>query len=71
MFRWDTLSGRSNYGWYVCLYTALPVGGSGVRSSIVSLGIFSVTTDGTTCPGVDSESKMSTKILLVVKTAGA
>ena len=33
------------------------VGWSRDRSSVVSLGIFSVATDGTMCPGVDSASK--------------
>jgi hypothetical protein len=33
------------------------VGGSRDRSPVVSLRIFSVTTDGTMCPGVDSASK--------------
>ena len=36
--------------------TALLVGGSRDRSLVVS-GIFSETTDGTMCPGVDSASK--------------
>jgi hypothetical protein len=34
--------------------TALPVGGSRDRSPVLSRGIFSVATDGTMCPGVDS-----------------
>jgi hypothetical protein len=33
------------------------VGGSRDRSPVVSLGIFSVATDETMCPGVDSASK--------------
>ena len=37
--------------------TALLVGPSGDRFPVVSLGIFSVATDGTMCPGVDSASK--------------
>jgi hypothetical protein len=37
--------------------TALLVGGSGDRSPVVSLGTFSVATDGTMCRGVDSASK--------------
>jgi hypothetical protein len=32
-------------------------GGSWDRSPVVLLGIFSVATDGTMCPGVDSASK--------------
>ena len=39
---------RSGYG------TALLVGGSRDRSPVMSLGIFSVATDATMCPGVDS-----------------
>jgi hypothetical protein len=41
--------------------TTLLVGGSRDRSPVVSLGIFSVATDGTMCPGVESASKMSTR----------
>jgi hypothetical protein len=37
--------------------TALPVGGSRDRSPVVSLGIFSVATDRSMCPGVESASK--------------
>ena len=37
--------------------TALLVGRSRDRFPVVSLGIFSVATDGTMCPGVDSASK--------------
>ena len=37
--------------------TALLGGGSRDRSPLVSLGIFSIATDGTMCPGVDSASK--------------
>jgi hypothetical protein len=37
--------------------TALLVGGSRGRSPVMSLGIISVATDGTMCPGVDSASK--------------
>jgi hypothetical protein len=44
------------YGFERCC-TALPVGGSRDRSPVVSLAIFSVATDGTMCPGVDSASK--------------
>jgi hypothetical protein len=35
----------------------LLVGGTRDRSAAVSLGIFSVATDGTMCPGDDSASK--------------
>ena len=35
------------------------------------LGIDPEATDGTMCPGVDSATKLSTGILLGVKTAGA
>ena len=37
--------------------TVLLVGGSRDRSPVLSLWIFSVATDGTMCPGVDSTSK--------------
>jgi hypothetical protein len=37
--------------------TAEPLGGSRDRSPVVSLGNFSVGTDGTMCLGVDSASK--------------
>jgi hypothetical protein len=36
-----------------------------------SLGIFSGASDSSTCFGVESASKMSTRIFLGVKTAGA
>jgi hypothetical protein len=39
----------------------LLVGRTRNRFPVVSLGIFSVATDGTMCPGVDSSSKMSTR----------
>jgi hypothetical protein len=39
----------------------LIVGRTRNRLPVVSLGIFSVATDGTMCPGDDSASKMSTK----------
>jgi hypothetical protein len=35
----------------------LLMGGSRDQYPVVSLGIFSVATDGTMCPGVDSASK--------------
>ena len=38
-------------------HTPLWVVGSRDRSLVVSLGIFSIATDGTMCPGVDSASK--------------
>ena len=44
---------------YSC--TSLLVGRSRNRFPMVSLGIFSVPTDGTMCPGLDSASKMSTR----------
>jgi hypothetical protein len=47
---------------------ALLVGGSRDRSPLVSLGIFSVATNRTMCPGVHSASKNK---YLGVKTAGA
>jgi hypothetical protein len=37
--------------------TAILVGGSRDRSPVMLLGIFSVDTDATMCPGVDSASK--------------
>jgi hypothetical protein len=40
-----------------CPRTALLDGGSRDRCPVVSLGIFSLATDVTMCPGVDSASK--------------
>jgi hypothetical protein len=37
----------------------------------VSLGIFYVASDNSMCPGSTQPLKMSTRILLAVKTAGA
>jgi hypothetical protein len=51
--------------------TALLVGRSRDRSPVVSLGIFSVASDKSMCPGSTQPLKMSTKILLGVKMAGA
>ena len=45
------------WGSVVVKGTALLVGGSRDGLPVVSLGIFSVATDGTMCPGVDSVSK--------------
>jgi hypothetical protein len=43
---------------HIYLYvTALLLGGLRDRSPVVSLGMFSVATDGTICPGVDSASR--------------
>jgi hypothetical protein len=42
---------------FATVCTALLFGGSRDRYPVVSLGIFSVATDGTMCPGVDSASK--------------
>jgi hypothetical protein len=45
---------------------------SGSIPGVVTLGISSVTTDGTMCPGVDSASKNEYQgFLLGVKAAGA
>jgi hypothetical protein len=41
------------------------------RSPVVSLGIFSVASDNSMCPGSTQPLKMSTRILLGVKTADA
>jgi hypothetical protein len=41
------------------------------RSPVVTLGIFSVASDNSMCPGSTQPLKMSTRILLGVKTAGA
>jgi hypothetical protein len=38
---------------------------------VVSLGIFSVASDNSMCPGSTQPLKMSTRILLEVKTAGS
>jgi hypothetical protein len=51
--------------------TALLVGGSRDRSPVVLPGIFSVDTDGTMCPGVDSASKNEYQNTSGVKTTGA
>ena len=45
------------------IFTPLLVGRSWDPFPVVLLGIFSVATDGTMCPGVDSASKMSTRDL--------
>jgi hypothetical protein len=47
------------------------VGRSRDRSSVVSLGIFSMTSDNSMYPGSTQPLKMITRILLGVKTAGA
>jgi hypothetical protein len=46
-----------NKGCYMFRRTALLVDRSRDRYPVVSLGMFSDATDGTTCPGVDSASK--------------
>jgi hypothetical protein len=51
--------------------TALLIGVSWDRSPVVSLGIFSVASDNSMCPGSIQHLKMNTRILLEVKTAGA
>jgi hypothetical protein len=48
----------------------LLVGKSRDRSS-VSLGIFSVASENSMCPGSTHPLKMNTRLLLWVKTAGA
>jgi hypothetical protein len=50
------------YYYYYCssssgAWGSVVVGGSEDRSPVVSLGIFSEATNGTTCPGVDSASR--------------
>jgi hypothetical protein len=50
---------------------ALLFGRSRERSPVVSLGIFSVASDNSMCPGSTEPLKMSARILLGVKTAGA
>jgi hypothetical protein len=47
------------------------VGGSWDRFTVVSLEIFSVASDNSMCPGSTQPLKMSTRILLGVKTASA
>ena len=43
---------------YIYLYVTAPLlGGSRDRNPVVSLGMFSVATDGTICPGIDSASR--------------
>jgi hypothetical protein len=51
--------------------TAILVGRSRDRSPVVSLGVFSVTSDNSMSPGLTQPLKMSTRIPLGVKTAGA
>jgi hypothetical protein len=46
-------------------------GGSRNRSSVVTLGNISVALDNSMCPGSTQPLKMSTKIILGVKTACA
>jgi hypothetical protein len=43
--------------WGSVVVKSLLVGGSRDRSPVVSLGILSVATDGTMCPGVDLATK--------------
>jgi hypothetical protein len=62
---YSRLTGRSGQG------TTLLVGRSRDRSPVVSLGIFSVASDNSMCPGSTQPLEMSTRILLGVKTAGA
>jgi hypothetical protein len=50
---------------------ALLVGRSRDRSLVVSLGIFSVAFDNSMCLGSTQPLKMSTSILLGVKSTGA
>jgi hypothetical protein len=50
--------------------SALLVGRSPDRSSVVSLGIFSEASDKSMCPGSTHRYEMSTRIFLGVKTAG-
>jgi hypothetical protein len=45
--------------------------GPGIDPPVVSLGIFSVASDNSMCPGSTQPLKMSTMILLGVKTTGA
>jgi hypothetical protein len=59
------LGWRNGYG------TALLDGRSRDRSPVVLLGIFSVASDNSMCPGSTQPLKMSNRILLGVKTAGA
>ena len=49
---------------------ALEVGRSRDRFPVLP-GIFSVASDSSMCPGVDSASKTSTRIILGVKVASA
>jgi hypothetical protein len=56
-------------GWRSGKGTALLVGRSQDRSPVVSLGIFSVASDNSMCPGSTQLLKMSARILLGVKAA--
>ena len=64
---------------HICVYyarympgvAALLVGRSRDRSPVVSLGIFSEVSDKSMCPGSSQPLKMSTRIFLGVKAAGA
>ena len=58
----------NNYGPGVA---ALLVGMSRDRSPVVSLGIFSEASDKSMCPGSTQPLKMSTRIFLGAKAAGA
>jgi hypothetical protein len=51
--------------------TNLLVGNSRDRSPVMSLGILSVASDNSMRPGLIHPPKMSTRILLGIKTAGA
>jgi hypothetical protein len=55
----------------VVVKALLLVGRSRDQSPVVSLGIFSVASDNSMCPGSTQPLKTSTRILLGVKTAGA
>ena len=56
----------------VWVSTALLIGRSWDRFPVMSVGMFSVATEGSMCPGVDSASKNDYRgFLLGVKAAGA
>jgi hypothetical protein len=57
--------------YYFLQFTTLLVVRSRDRSPVVSLEIFSMASDNSMCPGSTQPLKMSTRIHLGVKTAGA
>jgi hypothetical protein len=62
---------RVNFLFYVLADTTLLFGRSRDRSPVVSLGTFFMASDNSMCRGSTQPLKMSIRILLGVKTAGA